>query len=121
MTAMETHEFFMRQALALARRGWGATHPNPMVGALLVEAGQVVAEGWHARDGGVHAERAALASLGRKPGPGATLYVSLEPCSTTGRTGACTEAILASGVRRVVVGATDPNPVHAGRVLAVLR
>jgi diaminohydroxyphosphoribosylaminopyrimidine deaminase/5-amino-6-(5-phosphoribosylamino)uracil reductase len=121
MTAMETHEFFMRQALALARRGWGATHPNPMVGALLVEAGQVVAEGWHARDGGLHAERAALASLGRKPGPGATLYVSLEPCSTTGRTGACTEAILASGVRRVVVGATDPNPVHAGRGLAVLR
>jgi len=111
----------MRRTLALARRGWGETHPNPMVGALLVEAGQVVAEGWHAQDGGPHAERVALANLGRKPADGATLYVTLEPCSTPGRTGACTEAILESGLRRVVIGATDPNPVHAGRGLEQLR
>ncbi len=111
----------MRQALALARRGWGATHPNPMVGALIVEDGQVVAEGWHAQDGGPHAERVALDGLGRRPAAGATLYVTLEPCSTAGRTGACTEAIMAAGLRRVVVGATDPNPAHAGRGLTGLR
>ena len=115
------HEIFMRRALELARRGWGDTHPNPMVGALVVEAGRIVAEGWHAQDGGAHAEKAALAALGRAPAAGATLYVTLEPCSTTGRTGACTEAILAAGIRRVVVGTTDPNPVHAGRGLAALR
>lgn len=111
----------MRRALELARRGWGDTHPNPMVGALIAEDGRVVAEGWHAQDGGAHAEKAALAALGRAPKPDATLYVTLEPCSTAGRTGACTEAILTAGVRRVVVGATDPNPVHAGRGLERLR
>ena len=121
MTNIEQHETFMRRALELAKRGWGDTHPNPMVGALITEAGQVVAEGWHAQDGGEHAERAALGKLGRVPGPDATLYVTLEPCSTPGRTGACTEAILASGIRRVVVGATDPNPAHAGRGLELLR
>jgi diaminohydroxyphosphoribosylaminopyrimidine deaminase/5-amino-6-(5-phosphoribosylamino)uracil reductase len=115
------HETFMRRALELARRGWGDTHPNPMVGALVVENGRIAAEGWHARDGGAHAEKAALAALGRTPAVGATLYVTLEPCSTAGRTGACTEAILAAGLRRVVVGATDPNPAHAGRGLAALR
>lgn len=115
------HEIFMRRALELARRGWGDTHPNPMVGALITEGGQIVAEGWHAQDGGEHAERAALGKLGRAAGPDATLYVTLEPCSTPGRTGACTEAILASGIRRVVVGATDPNPAHAGRGLELLR
>ncbi len=121
MSMTEPHDFFMGRALELARRGWGQTHPNPMVGALIAESGQVVAEGWHAEDGGAHAEKAALAALGRAPQPGATLYVTLEPCSTAGRTGACTEAILAAGLRRVVVGATDPNPIHAGRGLEKLR
>jgi len=111
----------MDRALELARRAWGETHPNPMVGAVLVEGGEVVAEGWHARDGGPHAERIALETLGRAPRPGATLYVTLEPCSTAGRTGACCEAILASGVKRVVVGARDPNPAHAGAGLEALR
>lgn len=111
----------MRRAIELARRGWGRTHPNPMVGAVLVENGRIVAEGFHEVDGGPHAERVALASLGRAPSPGATLYVTLEPCSTPGRTGACTEAIVAAGLRRVVVGATDPNPAHAGGGFAVLR
>lgn len=111
----------MRRALDLARRAWGDTQPNPMVGALIVEDGRVVAEGWHARDGGPHAERVALDVLGRKPAPGAVLYVTLEPCSTTGRTGACTDLIRESGLRRIVVGAADPNPAHAGRGFEVMR
>jgi len=115
------HEHFMRRALALARQGWGTTHPNPMVGAVIVEQGGVVAEGFHARDGEPHAEIMALHNLERLPRPGATLYVTLEPCSTQGRTGACTSAIIAAGLQHVVVGATDPNPVHAGHGFEVLR
>lgn len=111
----------MRRALELARTGWGHTHPNPMVGSVIVEEGQIVGEGAHAQDGGPHAERLALLARGKPPRPGATLYVTLEPCSTAGRTGACTEAIVASGIKKVVVGAADPNPAHAGRGFAVLR
>lgn len=118
---MTTDEQFMQRAIAVARRAWGCTHPNPLVGAVIVEEGHVVAEGFHAEDGGPHAERVALTELGRAPKPGATLYVTLEPCSTHGRTGACCEAVLAAGIRRVVVGATDPNPAHAGGGFAVLR
>jgi diaminohydroxyphosphoribosylaminopyrimidine deaminase/5-amino-6-(5-phosphoribosylamino)uracil reductase len=80
-----------------------------------------VAEGATAPDGGPHAERLALLARGKPPRPGATLYVTMEPCSTHGRTGACTDAIIASGIKRVVVGATDPNPVHAGQGFGVLR
>lgn len=115
------HELFMRRALELAQSVWGRTAPNPMVGAVLVEDGKIVAEGATAPDGGPHAERLALLARGKPPRPGATLYVTLEPCSTHGRTGACTEAIIASGIKRVVVGAADPNPAHAGRGFAVLR
>jgi diaminohydroxyphosphoribosylaminopyrimidine deaminase/5-amino-6-(5-phosphoribosylamino)uracil reductase len=115
------HEPFMRRALELARKAWGRTHPNPMVGALIVEDGEIVAEGFHARDGEAHAERVALDTLGRKPKPGATLYVTLEPCSTHGRTGACCDAIREAGLTRVVAGATDPNPAHAGRGFDRLR
>lgn len=120
-TSTAEHEPWMRRALELARRGWGDTHPNPMVGAVIVENGAVVAEGHHAVDGGPHAERVALQALGRPPQPGATLYVTLEPCSTHGRTGACTVAIREAGITRVVVGALDPNPDHAGRGLDALR
>ena len=120
MSVLE-HENFMRRALELARSVWGATHPNPMVGALVVEDGQIVAEGATAPDGGPHAERLALLARGKVPRPGATLYVTLEPCSTPGRTGACTDAIITSGIKRVVVGATDPNPAHAGRGFQVMR
>lgn len=116
-----THEQFMRRALALARRGWGETHPNPMVGALVVEDGQVVAEGFHAKAGEPHAEINALRALGRKPKAGAALYVTLEPCCTHGRTPPCTDAIAEAGFARVVVGATDPNPAHAGKGFDVLR
>lgn len=111
----------MRRALELARQAWGQTHPNPMVGSVIVEEGRIVAEGFHAVDGGPHAERLALLARGQPPRPGAVLYVTLEPCSTPGRTGACTDAIIASGLKRVVVGATDPNPEHAGRGLDILR
>lgn len=120
MSAPE-HEPFMRHALALARSVWGQTQPNPMVGAVIVEDGRVVAEGATAPDGGPHAERVALRALGRAPRAGATLYVTLEPCCTHGRTGACTEAIIAAGIKRVVVGATDPFPPHQGHGFAVLR
>jgi len=115
------HEPFMRRALELARQGWGETHPNPMVGALIVEEGRIVAEGYHAQDGGPHAERLALLARGKPPRPGAIMYVTLEPCSTPGRTGACTDAIIAAGFKHVVVGATDPNPAHAGKGFEVLR
>jgi diaminohydroxyphosphoribosylaminopyrimidine deaminase/5-amino-6-(5-phosphoribosylamino)uracil reductase len=115
------HEHFMRRALAVARQGWGNTHPNPLVGAVIVEQGEVVAEGFHARDGEPHAEIMALHHLERLPRPGATLYVTLEPCSTQGRTGACTSAIIAAGIQHVVVGAVDPNPVHAGHGFEMLR
>jgi diaminohydroxyphosphoribosylaminopyrimidine deaminase/5-amino-6-(5-phosphoribosylamino)uracil reductase len=115
------HEHFMRRALAVARQGWGNTHPNPLVGAVIVEQGEVVAEGFHARDGEPHAEIMALHHLDRLPRPGATLYVTLEPCSTQGRTGACTSAIIAAGLQHVVVGAIDPNPVHAGHGFEMLR
>jgi len=114
-------EQFMRRCLELANLGWGTTHPNPMVGAVIVEDGRVVGEGFHALAGGDHAEVAAIKNLGRPPAPGATLFVTLEPCSTEGRTGACTEAILAAGVKRVVVGARDPNPAHAGQGTTQLR
>jgi diaminohydroxyphosphoribosylaminopyrimidine deaminase/5-amino-6-(5-phosphoribosylamino)uracil reductase len=120
-TTSTTHETHMRHALALARKAWGRTHPNPMVGALIVEDGQITAEGFHAQDGGPHAERAALAALGRRPKPGATLYITMEPCSTHGRTGSCADAIRDAGITRVVAGATDPNPAHLGRGFDTLR
>ena len=118
---MTEHEPFMRRAIAVAKRGWGDTHPNPLVGALIVEDGAVVAEGHHAKAGGPHAEVNALKALGRKPQPGATMFVTLEPCCTHGRTPPCTEAIVDARICRVVVGATDPNPAHAGKGYGLLR
>lgn len=111
----------MKSALAAARRHWGRTHPNPMVGAVIVENDVIVAEGSHARAGDAHAEVAALKALGRRPKPGATLYVTLEPCCTHGRTPPCTHAILDAGITKVVVAATDPNPAHAGHGYKILR
>lgn len=114
---------FMRLALRLARRGYGTTSPNPLVGAVLVKAGQILGRGWHRRAGLPHAEIEALRDAqkhGRNP-RGATLYVTLEPCSTHGRTPPCTAAIIAAGIKRVVIGATDPNPHHAGQGFKILR
>src|SRR6266699_558490 len=111
-------ERFMWRALVLAWRGLGKTSPNPEVGAVLVRKGRVVAEGWHKRAGGPHAEVFALRNA---KAMGATLYVTMEPCSTWGKTPPCTDAIIPSGVKRVVIAALDPNPKHDGRGLAVLR
>jgi diaminohydroxyphosphoribosylaminopyrimidine deaminase / 5-amino-6-(5-phosphoribosylamino)uracil reductase len=99
------------------------TSPNPMVGAVLVKKGEIIGQGWHRRAGGPHAEIEALLDAQRKGHSprGATLYVTLEPCSTHGRTPPCTDAIVAAGIRRVVVGATDPNPAHAGRAFSILK
>jgi diaminohydroxyphosphoribosylaminopyrimidine deaminase/5-amino-6-(5-phosphoribosylamino)uracil reductase len=113
----------MELALRLARRGYGATSPNPMVGAVLVKGRRVIGRGWHHRTGFPHAEIEALRDAqkhGHDP-RGATLYVTLEPCSTHGRTPPCTDAIIAAGIKRVVVGATDPNPNHAGRAFKILK
>src|SRR5688572_15693082 len=97
----------LARALELAERGRGTTKPNPVVGAVVFRDGEVVGEGWHQRAGGPHAEVVALEHAGERA-RGATLYLSLEPCSTQGRTPPCTEAIVAAGVSRVVVGAEDP-------------
>ena len=114
-------EFYMRRALQLAKRGWGGTNPNPMVGAVIVENSEIVAEGFHEKDGQLHAERNALKNLGRKPKKGAAMYITLEPCSTAGRTGACTDAIIEAGISKVVIGAFDPNPAHAARAVGILQ
>jgi diaminohydroxyphosphoribosylaminopyrimidine deaminase/5-amino-6-(5-phosphoribosylamino)uracil reductase len=111
---------FMARALALAERGRGGTSPNPMVGAVLVRDGVVVGEGWHQRAGGPHAEVLALDAAGGAA-RGATAYVTLEPCCHHGRTGPCTDALIAAGVTRVVAGHRDPNPKVDGGGLAALR
>jgi diaminohydroxyphosphoribosylaminopyrimidine deaminase/5-amino-6-(5-phosphoribosylamino)uracil reductase len=103
----------MARALDLAWRGWGRVHPNPLVGAVVLAGGRPVGEGWHAEYGDRHAEPIALERAGDKA-RGATLVVTLEPCAHAGKQPPCVEAILRSGVRRVVIGATDPNPVAAG-------
>src|SRR5215203_187140 len=107
----------MRRTLRLAARGYGQTSPNPMVGAVLVNRGQIIGQGWHRRAGEAHAEIEALRDCVRRKqdARGATLYVTLEPCCTHGRTPPCTDAIAEAGLTRVVIGATDPNPAHAGK------
>ncbi len=113
----------MLLALRLARRGYGATSPNPMVGAVLVKGGKIIGRGWHRRAGLPHAEIEALRDAqkrGHNP-RGATLYVTLEPCCTHGRTPPCTDAIIAAGIKKVVIGAKDPNPKHAGKGFKILR
>ncbi len=104
----------MQEALLLACRGMGKTSPNPPVGAVVVRNGRCVGKGWHRAAGTAHAEVLALEAAGLRA-RGATLYVTLEPCSTWGRTPPCTDRILASGIRRVVIATMDPNPRHAGR------
>ena len=120
---MTPDEQFMDQALRLAKRAYGQTSPNPMVGAVLVQDGEVIGRGWHHRAGAPHAEIEALADAARRQRSvsGATVYVTLEPCCTHGRTPPCTEALIRAGVRRVVVAAVDPNPRHAGQGLVRLR
>ena len=108
------------RALELAERGRGTTHPNPVVGAVVVAGDEVVGEGWHERAGSPHAELVALEAAGERT-RGATLYVTLEPCAHYGRTPPCVDAIVAAGIARVVVGAPDPNPKTDGQGFARLR
>jgi diaminohydroxyphosphoribosylaminopyrimidine deaminase/5-amino-6-(5-phosphoribosylamino)uracil reductase len=118
-----TDEVWMRLAMAEARKGLGRTSPNPPVGAVVVRDGRMLSTGYHDQAGGPHAEVQALRD-GKARGvdlAGATMYVTLEPCSTTGRTPPCVEALIEARLRRIVVGSTDPNPRHAGNGLEVLR
>ena len=112
----------MLEALRCAERGRGHTRPNPPVGAVIVRGGEIIGRGWHRRAGGEHAEVAAIKDAARRGESvrGATLYVTLEPCSRPGRVGACTDAIIAAGLKRVVFGSVDPNPVNKGRAKRVL-
>lgn len=119
MPSRKLDEAMMRLAIREARKGVGKTTPNPAVGAVLVRGGKVVAKGWHRAAGCPHAEIEALRQC--PDANGCTLYVTLEPCSTHGRTPPCTEAIIEAGIARVVFGATDPNPSHAGRALKILQ
>ena len=111
---------YMRRAMELAERGVGFTNPNPMVGAVIVKGGKVIGEGWHERCGEWHAERNAFRNC-TVPAEGATMYVTLEPCCHYGKTPPCTEAIIEHGIARVVVGMEDPNPLVAGKGIALLR
>lgn len=120
MTHSPSDSAYMAHALRLAERGRYTAMPNPQVGCVLVRENQIVAEGWHHRAGEPHAEANALARAGDRA-RGATAYVTLEPCSHTGRTGPCSDALIAAGVRRVVYGMEDPNIQVAGRGLAKLR
>jgi diaminohydroxyphosphoribosylaminopyrimidine deaminase/5-amino-6-(5-phosphoribosylamino)uracil reductase len=110
----------MQHALALARKGTGLASPNPMVGCVVVREGQIVGEGFHQYEWRDHAEIVALKSASEKA-RGGTLYVTLEPCNHTGRTGPCTEAIIVAGVQRVVAAMDDPNPVNSGQGFDRLR
>ena len=106
-------EAFIERALELAERGRGTTHPNPIVGAVVVAAGEVVGEGWHELKGGPHAEITVLAEAGEQA-RGATVYVTLEPCAHHGDTPPCADALIEAGVARVVAGQLDPCPDHSG-------
>ena len=115
-----TDEDYMREALRIARHAEGRTSPNPLVGAVIVRDGRIIAEGWHRKAGTPHAEIHALRMAGDLA-RGATLYVTLEPCSHYGRTGPCAKAVAEAGIARVVVAMQDPNPKVAGRGMAMLR
>ena len=113
----------MLLALDCARKAWGCTNPNPMVGAVIVRGNELVATGYHHKAGEAHAEVDALRNAAAKgiDVRGATIYVTLEPCCTCGRTPACTDAIIKAGLKKVVIGCLDPNPRHAGRGVEVLK
>src|SRR5436309_13918456 len=114
-------EAFRRAALVEAKKALGRTSPNPVVGAVLLMDNRIVSKGHHREAGRAHAEIECLRDFGAPIPARATLYVTLEPCSTAGRTAPCTEAILSAGVRNVVVGTTDVNPRHSGKGIVQLR
>lgn len=114
------HTQFMLEAVALAKKAWGQTSPNPLVGAVIVKAGKIVGCGYHHRAGEAHAEINALKAAGRAA-CGADIYVTLEPCSTTGRTPPCTDAIIKAKLKTVYIGSVDPNPAHRGNAVKLLQ
>ncbi|MCU0666815.1 MAG: bifunctional diaminohydroxyphosphoribosylaminopyrimidine deaminase/5-amino-6-(5-phosphoribosylamino)uracil reductase RibD [Candidatus Omnitrophica bacterium] len=116
----KNNQYYMRQAMKLALKGKGKTSPNPMVGAVLVKHGKIVATGYHKKAGSVHAEVMALEQAGSKA-EGACLYVTLEPCAHYGRTPPCIEAIIRSKIKKVVVGMIDPNPLNNTRGVEILK
>ena len=111
---------WMRRALTLAKKGWGKTSPNPMVGAVLVKNNVIVGKGWHKKAGEVHAEIDAIQNAGVHAAD-STLYVSLEPCSTRGKTPPCTNAIIEAKIKKVVISTLDPNPSHRGGAVKLLK
>ena len=111
---------YMKLAIELALRGTGHTSPNPLVGAVIVKNNKIIGQGYHARYGDLHAERAALAACTESP-EGATIYVTLEPCCHHGKQPPCTDAILESGIKRVIIGSRDPNPLVSGNGARILR
>lgn len=117
---MSMHEIFMKRSLELAGSGWGKTNPNPLVGAVIVKDGEIIAEGYHEMLGCAHAEVSALNNAKRDVG-GGTLYVNLEPCSHYGRTPPCARAIIESGIKEVVIAMVDPNPKVAGSGIRMLK
>lgn len=114
------HEIYMQRALELARRGWGTTNPNPLVGAVIVKNGEIIGEGYHKKPGEPHAEINALAQAGEKS-EGSTLYVNLEPCSHFGRTAPCTDTLIKAGIKEVVIAMQDPNPEVSGKGIKKLK
>jgi diaminohydroxyphosphoribosylaminopyrimidine deaminase / 5-amino-6-(5-phosphoribosylamino)uracil reductase len=117
----DTDRLHLERAVELAARGLGAVKPNPVVGAVVAREGEVLGEGWHQHYGGAHAEVNAIEACGLADLDGATLYVSLEPCCHEGKTPPCTDAILQTGIRRVVVASDDPTEKASGRGLGILR
>lgn len=120
-----TDNDYMQLAIAEAKKGLGLTSPNPAVGSVIVKDGEILGKGWHRKAGLPHAEREAIAdALTRHEKStlrGATIYVTLEPCSTTGKTPACVDGIIEAGIAKVIYGATDPNPAHVGGADAMLK
>ena len=115
------HQIFMKRCLQLAQKGLGYTYPNPMVGAVVVNKGIIIGEGWHKKAGAAHAEVHALSKLSSKDLVDATLYVNLEPCSHHGKTPPCCELVIAKGIKKVVIGAKDPNPKVAGNGIIAMQ
>ena len=121
MVTPDIDDRFMRAALGEARKGLGKTSPNPAVGAVLVAKNKIVARGHHRAAGEPHAEVECLKGVRGAMARGVVMYLTLEPCSTVGRTGPCTDAIIRSGIKSVVIGSLDVNPRHRGRGIALLR
>lgn len=117
---MEEENYYMSRAIELAKSGWGKTNPNPLVGAVIVRNGSIIGEGYHKKIGSYHAEIEALQSLKQDP-KGSEIYVNLEPCSHFGKTPPCADALVKAGIKKVVIGMVDPNPLVSGKGISILK